>query len=308
MTTRISSLDEGDPALVLKATPPRAPRGLLVRDRLGTAASGLDESGSVVLQGPAGFGKTSLLAQWRREYLTRGAVVAWLTLDERDDAARFSRGLTFALLKANARALRSASNGDTEVDRLTHWLAGVAELAAETVLMLDEAESLPVETVQQSLVYVLRNAPANLRIIVASRVPLKLPVTDLVAYGQMTTMTSEALRFTMDETMALLNARFGSRINADDCARLHDITEGWPLGLQLGDRSAEPKTQSLPEAVQSISARTGDIERYFVECLISQLTPELTAFLVRIAAVDAVHPDLCRALTGLERPATCCNS
>ena len=301
VTTRIARLGDSDPALILKATPPRAPRDLLVRDRLGVAAPGFGEAGSIVLQAPAGFGKTSLLTQWRCEYLTRGAVVAWLSLDGRDDALRLSRGLTLALLNANAKAVRSASDGDTELDRLTHWLAGVAETAAETVLILDDAEEAPLATMQQSLLYVLRNAPANLRIIIASRGPLDLPLTDLVAHGQMTTLTTEALRFTLDETMALLNARFGSRINADDCARLHDITEGWPLGLQLALAALSRQRQSLPEAIQSLSARTADIERYFVECLVSQLTPELTAFLVRIAAVDLVHPDLCRAVTGLEQ-------
>ncbi|MDE1948808.1 MAG: hypothetical protein KGL43_19210 [Burkholderiales bacterium] len=33
----------------------------------------------VVVQAPAGFGKTSLLAQWRREHLARGGVVACLS-------------------------------------------------------------------------------------------------------------------------------------------------------------------------------------------------------------------------------------
>ena len=301
MTTRIARPGDGDPALVLKATPPRAPRDLLLRDRLGVTALRADEIGSVVLQAPAGFGKTSLLAQWRREYLARGAVVAWFTADGADDPKRFSRGLMVALRIACARAPRSGSDGETDLDRLTNWLAGVAETAAETVLILDDAEALPSATRQQSLLYVLRNAPANLRIIIASRGPLELPLTDLAAHGQMITLTTEALRFALDETMALLSARFGARINADDCARLHDITEGWPLGLQLALAALSRQRQSLSEAIQSLSARTADIERYFVECLVSELTPELAAFLVRIAAVDRVHPELCRAVTGLEQ-------
>jgi LuxR family transcriptional regulator, maltose regulon positive regulatory protein len=293
---------ENDAALILKATPPRASRDLLVRGRLGTAAAYFGGSGGIVLQAPAGFGKSSLLAQWRREYLTRGAVVAWLTLDGNDDVPRFCRGLTLALHNANTKTRHLPTcDGDTELDRLTHWLASIVETAAEAVLILDDAEYLPLATTKHSLLYVLRNAPANLRIIVASRCPLNLPMSDLVAHGQLTILTSEALRFTLDETLALLSARFGSGVTTDDCTRLHDITEGWPLGLQLAIAALGRQTKALTEAIRNISARTADIERYFVECLVSQLTPELAEFLVRIAVVDLVHPDLCRALSGVEQ-------
>src|SRR5512145_2008799 len=64
--------------LILKATPPRAPRNLLVRHRIASDDPQFRDRPLIVVQAPAGFGKTSLLAQWRRELLSRGAVVAWL--------------------------------------------------------------------------------------------------------------------------------------------------------------------------------------------------------------------------------------
>jgi LuxR family maltose regulon positive regulatory protein len=300
VTTRIAVSDADDPGLILKASAPRVPQELLMRRRLSMESSGLGATSGILLQAPAGFGKTSLLAQWRRECVARGAVVAWLTLDASDDALRFVRALTLSLQSANPRSPRSIGDGATALDRLTHWLAGVAEMGLETVLILDDAEALPEATTTDSLLYVLRNAPANLGIIVASRGPLKLPVSDLVAHGRMTTVSTEALRFTLDETIALLSSRFGERIDVDDCARLHDVTEGWPLGLQLAAAAISRQAQSLHDAIQGISARTADIERYFVDCLISRLTPQLSDCLVRISAVDQLHPDLCRAMTALD--------
>ena len=51
----------------------------------------------VLVQAPPGFGKTSLLAQWRREHLAHGAVVAWLAAQAQDDPARLVQGLALAV-------------------------------------------------------------------------------------------------------------------------------------------------------------------------------------------------------------------
>ena len=61
--------------LILKVSPPRAPRHLLVRPRLASDEAQFRDRPIILVQAPAGFGKTALLAQWRREHLGRGATV-----------------------------------------------------------------------------------------------------------------------------------------------------------------------------------------------------------------------------------------
>ena len=78
--------------LVLKTTAPRVPAQLLARARLSLAAPAFDGRPVTLVQAPAGYGKTSLLAQWRRETLALGRAVVWLSADERDDAARLLQG------------------------------------------------------------------------------------------------------------------------------------------------------------------------------------------------------------------------
>ena len=78
-----------EPALVLKVTPPRAPRDLLVRQRLRADSPQFRGCWAIVVQAAAGFGKTSLLAQWRIEHLSRGAVVGWLSAQADDNPERF---------------------------------------------------------------------------------------------------------------------------------------------------------------------------------------------------------------------------
>lgn len=288
-----------DPQLVLKATPPRIPKSLLTRVRLAYKAPEFADKSVIYIQAPSGHGKTSLLAQWRREVLQTGAIAAWLTLDERDDDARFTRGLAVAMRMASGRAGFGQPYADTVVpgegnlESLTEWLAEVASLGVEVVLFLDDAHLLSPATVHASLVYLLHNAPANLRVVLSAR----KPITELHIHGQFATIDADTLRLRFDETIAVMNARFGARVGADACGRLHALTEGWPLGLQLALATIE-KSPNLNDAIAAFSVRTGDIQRFFVECLVERLPRSLADFLTRIAFVDALHPDLCDAITG----------
>ena len=90
-------------ALVLKITPPRATQDLLARQRLRADAPQFRACWAIVVQAAAGFGKTSLLAQWRIEHLSRGAVVAWLSSQPSDDPERFVQGLALAVRVGSGR-------------------------------------------------------------------------------------------------------------------------------------------------------------------------------------------------------------
>jgi LuxR family maltose regulon positive regulatory protein len=299
-------MDRIAPELVLKTTPPRSQKTAHMRERLSIDSAALADKMAIAVQGPAGFGKTFLLAQWRREFLSRGAVVAWLTLDEHDDGVRFARGLAAAMAVGSGRATfagfleRMPGPGRDELEGLTDWLAEVADLGGEIVLMLDEADRLPEATVRHCLAYLLHNAPANLRIIMASRGRLNLQVADLQARGFYVAIGADALRLRVEETVAILSSRFGHRIDPDLCVRLHEATEGWSLGLQLAIASIE-KSPSVVAAVEELSAGTGDIRRYFVDTLIAHLPAEQIEFLISIALLEMLHPSLCIALSGDEQ-------
>jgi LuxR family transcriptional regulator, maltose regulon positive regulatory protein len=129
--------------LLLRVAPPRVPRHLLVRPRLAAEEPRWRDAPVRLVQAPAGFGKTSLLAQWRREHLAHGTVVAWFTASERDDPARLLRGLTLALRAGAGRPtfghtlLEGASGGLAGLEGITAWLAELAHSALDTVLVVD---------------------------------------------------------------------------------------------------------------------------------------------------------------------------
>ena len=290
------------PEFVLKTTPPRVPRLALERAPLDGAGDERFENAVIAVAAPAGFGKTTLLAQWRRRRMEQGAMVAWLRVDAQDDPARFVIGLLHALLAASGHspfeAMLAQFADDTrhDIETMTELLAEVAYLGRPSVLVIDDAERLPAHTTQRSLLYVLRNAPPNLQIVIGSRVPLPLEAWDLLAKGGLA-VGQEEMRFTLAESTALLRQRLGSRLRLDDCARLHEAACGWPLGLQLLSATLE-RAPDLAAAIDALSGRRGDLERFFFDALVSRLAPHLTEFLVRTAILENLNPELCEAVTG----------
>lgn len=297
--------------LLLKATPPRLQNSATARPRLSLGSAELVNKAVVVLQSPAGFGKTQLLAQWRRDWLAQGGVVIWLALDEHDAPLRLAHGLAVAKSIGSGRPMMPYSSAATlfgkgadDLDELTNWLAEISDLGAETLLILDDAHRLPDATIRHSLTYLMCNTPANLRVAMASRARVALPMAmaDLLAQGCIGVIDVEDLRFTLDETLALLAMRFGQRLGLDDCAHLHEITEGWPLGLQLVISAIE-RSSDLHRAIRNLAASNGNRQNSFIDSLLSRLTQQQSEFLTRISLFEMVHPQLCVVLLADERAA-----
>jgi LuxR family maltose regulon positive regulatory protein len=298
-----------DPALALKSTPPRVPRKPVALPRHKTLWDSSCDCAAILVEAPSGYGKTTLLVQWRRQWLERGAAVAWANLDAADDPLRFARTLLYSLRTATGRsvfdrlAVQLVGQTGRALDALTGLLSAIAELAAPVVLILDDAERLPPATAESSLVYLLMNAPSNLQIVVGSRTEIPIVMTDMLAKGTLTVLTVRELSLRQDESIAILSQRFGTTLSIDDQVKLHEVTGGWPIALQLAAAAIE-RQPNLHDAVQKLSARQGSIERFFLESLLANLAVELVDFLTRIAILDQITPALCEAVTGSTQAAT----
>ena len=286
--------------LLLKVTAPRVPKHQIVRQRLQANGEAFRDRPLILVQAPAGYGKTSLLAQWRREHLAQGAVVAWLSVQADDDPQRLVQGLVLAVRSGAGKptfghTLFQTTIGDT-FEGVTTWLAEIAQMAVDVVVVVDDVDRLR-PAAREALAYVLRNAPANLRVLVGARVDAKLGIDDLVAYGQCALVGPAQLRFQLDETIELVHARFGNRVDRDAAARLHELTEGWPLGLQLAISVMAAAVDPQAEAAE-IAQRGGAQRGQFVSLLLANLDDDDAALLTKVAILDDVHPDLCRAIVG----------
>lgn len=184
-------------------------------------------------------------------------------------------------------------------EALTGWLAEVAALSVDVLLVLDDADLLPTSSRTEVLSYLLGNAPANLHVALAAR-----PTGALMACGALSTakiarVTASDLRFRLDETLAVLSANLGAQCNPEAGIALHELTEGWPFGVQL----AVAALHRSGDLEGLLRAATADIRRYFIDSVIDAQSADTVHLLVRLGLFDVIHPELCSAVLGREAPA-----
>jgi LuxR family maltose regulon positive regulatory protein len=292
-----------DPGLLLKVTPPKLRKTLLVRERLQRIGAAGEDTAVLLVEAPAGYGKTSLIAQWRLDWLQGGAAVAWLSLDAGDSPITLVSGIALGLRRSMGRAnfgadaIDAVRRGVGTASALTSLLAEITEASCPMVLVLDNGERIGDASAVDVLDYLLHNLPPNLRVVVATRPPARTRTLDLLGQGLLRRVTAADLCFDLPEAIQLLTSRFGSRIDADLCARLQEITGGWPLGLQLAaaalERTADPR-----RAIEEFSRSRDDATQHLFESLVGSLPNGLGDFLTRCSLLDSLHPSLCEAVTG----------
>ena len=292
-----------DPGLLLKVTPPKLRKTLLVRERLRRIGTAGDDTAVLLVEAPAGYGKTSLIAQWRLDWLQGGAAVAWLNLDSGDSPITLVSGVALGLRRSMGRAnfgadaIDAVRRGAGTASALTSLLAAITEASCPMVLVLDNGERIGDAEAMDVIGYLLHNLPPNLRVVVGTRPPVRTQTLDLLGQGLLRRVTAADLCFDLPEAIHLLTTRFGGRIDADLCARMHGITGGWPLGLQLAAAALERAADPL-RAIEEFSRSHDDATQHLFESLVASLPNGLGDFLTRCSLLDSLHPSLCEAVTG----------
>jgi LuxR family maltose regulon positive regulatory protein len=175
-----------DVLLSTKLHPPRASARLVPRARLLEHLQQGVERPLTLLCAPAGFGKTTLLAQWLAQ---RRMPVAWLSLEPRDnDPVRFLAYLIAALQTIESAIgrtalalLHSASPPapETVLSLLINDLA--AHVAGDVALVLDDYHMLTNVALGAALTFLLEHQPPQLHLILATRADPALPLARLRA-------------------------------------------------------------------------------------------------------------------------------
>jgi LuxR family transcriptional regulator, maltose regulon positive regulatory protein len=204
---------------------------------------------------PAGFGKTSLLADWAA---STQWPVAWLSLDSQDnDPVRFWRYVVGALDRTCGglaeRVLplltpTSVIGGEVVVTAVANQLqANQLQAGPETLaLVLDDYHLIESRPIHEGMAYLLDHLPPRLRLVISSRSDPPLPLARLRGSGQLAELRATDLRFSPDETSALLRDAWGLDLTPHAIVALEARTEGWGVGLQLAALSlrerADPDT------------------------------------------------------------------
>lgn len=292
-----------EPVASAKLLAPRPPRRLVPRDALQARLLQARRQRCVLVQGPAGSGKTSTLVAWRQALLALDFDVAWLSLSAEDCApARFFDCLLASIGAIDPDAVREAAlllgqgNDDSALEHAVITVVqAIASRPRELVLMLDDLQHLQDARIFRALQWLLDYAPPKLHLALASRNALPLSFVRLRSQGLVSEFDLRDLRFSAEETGRFLRERLGS-IDLRDMQALHELTDGWVAGLQLFVPGLQAGRGAAYARAQARDAQV--FARYFEREVLAHLAHEDLALLTRMAVCNRFSASLCAALMG----------
>ncbi len=269
----------------------------------------------VLVSAPAGFGKTTLLAQWlasgeRGEGESEPPRVAWLSLDAEDsELRRFVTHLVAAIQttspRVGAEALALLDSGRTLPAEavLVSLVNDLDELAGPTVLALDDYHVIDAPDIHESVTFLLDHLPPQVTIAITTRADPPLPLARLRGRGELLELRAADLRFTAEEADAFLNHVMGLDLDPAHVAALEHRTEGWAAGLQLAALSARGRTDAGDSGGVAgfVDAFTGShrfVLDYLVEEVLNSQPDDVRRFLLDTSVLQQMTGPLCDALTG----------
>ncbi len=296
------------PLLSTKLFLPQVRAGRVQRERLLSRLDALlNPAASIgLISAPAGFGKTSLLAEWIHR---TGKDSAWLSVDAGDNhAGSFIKYLCAALerarpgLSSQTSAAHSGQPQPTPGD-LLHTL--INELAAKTspdnllIIALDDVHIITSQETRDCLGFLAEHLPPGARLAIASRADPSLPLARMRAGGRIVELRAADLRFTAQEAADFLQHSFAGlvHVSGETAAALAERTEGWAAGLQMAAVAMQAAPGTDPaQFVRSFTGSHRFVLDYLAEEVLSRLPEETVQFLLHTSVLERFCAGLCSAV------------
>jgi LuxR family maltose regulon positive regulatory protein len=275
--------------------------GLVRRSRLLGRLDRGDQVRLALVVGPAGAGKTMLLADWLAACPERPS--AWLNCDAADaDPARFVAAVIAAArygfgqpsIGEDARQLIGL-DGEVSADAIAALADDLDTPDAVRVLVIDDFH-LAGPASADTLRWLVEYHPPSLQLVVASRVDPPLRVHRMRAHQDLVELRDGDLAFSVEETRSLL-AGFGVRLDEPELALVHRRSEGWVAGLQMAAISIQGSPDPATAAGR-VQLHRHTVADYFVEEVLSHQRPEVTDFMLATSILDELSVPGCTALCG----------
>jgi LuxR family maltose regulon positive regulatory protein len=254
----------------------------------------------VLLTAPAGYGKTTVLAQWAPR---DPRPFAWISVDERDnDPIVLLRHVALALHRIEPLAAHvldtlaapGSSIWATAVPRLGSALAAFGE---PIVLVLDDTHLLRSREGLDAVWTLVRHAPEDSLLVLAGRAVPKLPVAALRGRGQLSEIGVDRLALSTNEAQLLLRAT-SADLSLAAVGELVERCEGWPAALYLAALALreEHDRNPDPERALQFSGDSKHMADYLRTEYLAKLRPGALRFLRRTSVLDRMCGSLCDAV------------
>ena len=285
------------PVQISKVQAPPLREETLARDRLLEWLAIKVHRRVILLTAEAGYGKTTLLADFSRRTRLR---VLWFRLDRGDrDWVGFIAYLVAAVRihlpdfgAASSALLRETATSapplDTVLDTFLRELAGLP--SDPTVLVFDDFHLVDDSPdVRHILRELLARGPERMTFVFASRREPPIRLARLRALGEVAELGTNDLRFDASETERLFRDTYEMRLEPSVLAELSRRTEGWAASLQLVRSALHDRDPGQRRAfISSLSGAEGHLYEYLAEEVVGDLPEDLQQFLMRTSVLETV--------------------
>ena len=278
------------------------PVGAPAIDRVGLLAR-LERSRTgrvTVMQAPAGYGKSQLLASWTRTLRQQGVTVVWPDLD--DDTSEASRFLATLVVAADNAVSTGTSVASSALQTASPRFAArrltdiFQRVAGDIVVVVDDYDRVSGDEVDALLGELIRTQSASVHWVLVSRTQLQVPLGALWYESKVTLLGQKELRLSDAEIADI----FEHRLAPADLARISIWTEGWPVAVQLVRHYLSSRAPSDEDLDQLLGRANGDISHFLTEQVLGSLPERHRELLILSSFLDEFRIDLIEAVTGIE--------
>jgi LuxR family maltose regulon positive regulatory protein len=284
-------------ATKLSIPPPRKNR--VARGRLTDMLSAGIHRKLTLVSAPAGFGKSSLVADWLTGW---EGPAAWVSLDDGDgEISSFLAYLVAAVAPITGRGeglLEMVWSPQSSPDSILATLIGdLASVSEEFVVVLDDYHLVDSDAVDAALQYLVDHLPQPMHLVITTREDPQLGLSRLRARDQVNEVRVADLRFDVEESRLFLNQVMGLELSPQAIDTLEERTEGWVAGLQLAALSMQ-HVDDCEQFVLDFSGSHRFILDYLAEDVLDRLPDHVREFLDQTSILDRFCAGLCDAVTG----------
>ena len=281
--------------LASKTTVPQTGKQIIERERL-NAILLQSTAKLIVVQAPAGYGKTTFLSSWFQQLET---AVAWYTVDQTDnDLNRYWKYLIHAighsLQPEAASRINSILHAQPQlpleflVDSLLYELS----LSTKKIhIMIDDYHHIHNIAIHQAMTRLIDFLPENCFIYLTSRSTISLPIAKWRLNHCLLEIGLEQLLFTYEETKEFYK-NLNKKLDVKVFQKVFEITEGWATGLQLTNLAGFHNVDD-----KEFGESNSNVIHYLMNEVFSKLAPPLQIFLLYTSLLEQLTADTCNVLT-----------
>jgi len=292
---------------------PRPRPDFLPRPRLVDWLESNSDKRLTLLSAPAGYGKTTLLA----DFINASSLpFAWYQLDAQDSDPTVFLTYLIESLRSMKRAPETLTRaiGQTAQSLLDSAEASISPQRVLTVLINELTEQIETPwlivledyhyvaspVVHQLVDFLLENAPDGLHVVISTRVDPPLALPRLRARGQLAELRSSSLRFRDDEVTRWMQSN-SPDLTHENLNLLSEKTEGWVAALQIVRSSLSGRdAQDMSLILSGLNGTQQFVFDYLADEVFKRLPDDVQEFLLRTSILQQMDAAACNAVANVQ--------